>query len=246
MKSQMINITTYLKDFFTSITLSGKIVGAATILLVLALLILDSQDFTVPQFEAFVPYNSELFLKINNFNNRGLDLFFLNFLNGIFVYNNLGTGWLVVPIFIHLLVSYRAYLVTFFVSFSLQIIMIKLLKSIFFQARPTLVFDMSEFHAMLPETRNFSFPSGDVAFAFSLAVVMWFAVCKNRWLLILYIVYPIIIMWQRIYIGVHFPIDVLAGAVVGTVCAIIAITIFKQRIEEKDEKNDIGLQPDCS
>ena len=246
MKLQMTNMLTSIKDFFTSMTLSGKVVGIAAILLVLALLILESQDFAVPQFEAFVPYNAELFLKINSFNNRWLDIFFLNFLNGVFVYNNLGTGWLVVPIFIHLLVSYRAYLVTFFVSFSLQIITIKLLKSIFYQVRPTVIFEISEFHAMLPETQNYSFPSGDVAFAFSLAVVMWFAVYENKWLLALYILYPIIIMWQRIYIGVHFPVDVLAGAVIGTVCAIIAITIFKQRIEKKDEKNEIRLQPDCS
>jgi undecaprenyl-diphosphatase len=73
---------------------------------------------------------------------------------------------------------------------------------------------------------NPAFPSGHTAVAFAAAYTL------NR-------IYPGKMSWlyavagwvgiTRIYTGVHYPTDVLAGAVVGIACAIVATALFNKR-----------------
>jgi undecaprenyl-diphosphatase len=67
----------------------------------------------------------------------------------------------------------------------------------------------------LPETH--SFPSGHATVGFACATVLALAVPRLK--------YPLfalaaLIAWSRVYVGVHYPLDVLAGAVVGVALAI--------------------------
>jgi len=61
-------------------------------------------------------------------------------------------------------------------------------------------------------TTGFSFPSSHAAFAWALAVVL--SVKEPRWRWGLY-VFASLISFSRVYLGVHFPIDVVAGAFIG-------------------------------
>ena len=61
-------------------------------------------------------------------------------------------------------------------------------------------------------THNGSFPSGHAANTFMLAVLL--SVAKKRLFFIFYCVASIV-AFSRIYLGVHFPSDVLAGAFIG-------------------------------
>ena len=61
-------------------------------------------------------------------------------------------------------------------------------------------------------THNGSFPSGHAANTFMLAVLL--SVAKKRLFFIFYCVASIV-AFSRIYLGVHFPSDVLAGACIG-------------------------------
>jgi len=218
-----------------------------------ALIILSRINlFHIPQFEVLVPFNKELFLLINSFHNGAMDIFFLNFLNGAFTsFVEMGTGWLGVPIAIYIFIKYRHYFLPLVISFLLQTIIVHSLKNIFSQHRPPAAINPNEFHCFFENTGNNSFPSGDVGFAFSVAAVVWFAVYKNKPLLVLYIIYPIIIIWQRIYIGVHFPLDVLTGAVIGVLCAVISLKIspsieflyeqLKLKINRKGHNSDYEI-----
>jgi undecaprenyl-diphosphatase len=67
----------------------------------------------------------------------------------------------------------------------------------------------------LPET--FSFPSGHATVAFACATVLAMAVPRLRWPLY---ALAALIAFSRVYVGVHFPLDVLAGAVLGVGIAI--------------------------
>ena len=67
----------------------------------------------------------------------------------------------------------------------------------------------------LPGT--YSFPSGHAAVSFACATVLALAVPRLRWPLY---ALAALIAFSRVYVGVHFPFDVLAGAVIGVAIAI--------------------------
>ncbi|MGB8233279.1 MAG: phosphatase PAP2 family protein, partial [Methanobacterium sp.] len=49
------------------------------------------------------------------------------------------------------------------------------------------------------------------------------------------LVYAMIVGFSRIYIGVHYPIDVLIGALIGIICASIVLK-FENKILKKNDK----------
>lgn len=80
----------------------------------------------------------------------------------------------------------------------------------------------------------YSFPSGHTSSAFALATSV--SLCYPKW----YVIAPAFawafaVGYSRMYLGVHFPTDVLVGAVVGSGCAILSyqlnrMLVNKQRI----------------
>ncbi|MEA3489869.1 MAG: phosphatase PAP2 family protein [Candidatus Omnitrophota bacterium] len=69
-----------------------------------------------------------------------------------------------------------------------------------------------------------SFPSGHATVAFFTALIM--TKCFRRW----YIFYSAAaaVAVSRIYLGVHYPLDVVAGAVLGTVIGYILVHVSKK------------------
>ena len=76
------------------------------------------------------------------------------------------------------------------------------------RARPALDIQMS-----VPPDR-FSFPSGHTAAAFSLAIALS---AVSPWLVPLMLAVAILVGYGRLYLGVHYPLDVGAGAAVGLI-----------------------------
>ena len=72
-----------------------------------------------------------------------------------------------------------------------------------------------------------SFPSSHAAFAFALAVTVWF---YNRTLGIVYMVGAVIIGIGRVAGNVHFPIDIIGGAILGVFVAIVIDTVKLKKI----------------
>ena len=65
-----------------------------------------------------------------------------------------------------------------------------------------------------------SFPSGHAAIAFACATVIGAAVPQARvWLYVL----AALVAWSRAYVGVHFPLDVVAGALVGVGLGLVVL-----------------------
>ncbi len=63
---------------------------------------------------------------------------------------------------------------------------------------------------------GWSFPSGHAAWFFALAFVVWYANRKWGWW---FFALATIMGVARIYVGVHWPLDIAGGAAIGLLCA---------------------------
>lgn len=78
-------------------------------------------------------------------------------------------------------------------------------------------------HLLLPHATDSSFPSDHTAAAFAIAVVL--VAAHRRWG-ILALALAALVGYARIYVGDHYPTDVLAGAVVGCAAATVLLSRF--------------------
>lgn len=91
-----------------------------------------------------------------------------------------------------------------------------LLKNLVARTRPYEVIEGLTYLVKKPV--DYSFPSGHTGTSFAAAVVLFLSYPKKYsfWFLVL----AFLIGFSRLYVGVHYPTDVLAGALIGTVIAV--------------------------
>lgn len=83
-----------------------------------------------------------------------------------------------------------------------------------------------------------SFPSGHTSAAFAAGLV-WARTLPKQWMRRMAVIQAILMGMSRLYVGVHYPSDVLCGALVGTVCALLALwvgRVWQRRQEEKKHR----------
>jgi undecaprenyl-diphosphatase len=85
-----------------------------------------------------------------------------------------------------------------------------LLKPLFARTRPP--YALESVRLLVDTTRSFSFPSAHAANAFAVAAFVSSFYPRTR--LYLYFV-AALVAYSRVYVGVHFPSDIAAGAVLG-------------------------------
>ena len=87
-----------------------------------------------------------------------------------------------------------------------------LIKPIVARTRPYEV--NSAVSLLISKPLDYSFPSGHTAISFTVVSVLYFLRTKKYW--ILAFILASLIAFSRMYLYVHYPTDVLAGAIVGT------------------------------
>ena len=93
------------------------------------------------------------------------------------------------------------------------------IKPLVSRARPWVV--MEEFIPLVTSGDPNSFPSGHTCAAFAFGVALC-AVLPQRWAKAAALIAAALMGYSRLYVGVHFPTDVLAGAAIGTLCGLAA------------------------
>ncbi len=78
---------------------------------------------------------------------------------------------------------------------------------------------------------NMSFPSGQTAGAFALFVFLS-AFLKNKFFSIVGLILCLMVGLGRVYLGAHYPLDVLGGVVVGTFIGVFVRKLFPSRLEQ--------------
>ena len=80
--------------------------------------------------------------------------------------------------------------------------------------------------------RDYSFPSGHTAASFAAAAALWFADKKK--IAIPALVLAVLIAFSRMYFYVHYPTDVLGGAILGMVCGWLSYKLLSQKMKENN------------
>ena len=110
------------------------------------------------------------------------------------------------------------------IAFILNVIIVNLLlKNIFDRSRPFELVD--NFDLLIPPLKDGSFPSGHSSYAFTFFAIILF-MAKSKVLKMFTGILAFLIAFSRLYLYVHFPTDVLAGAVIGVFLALLAMKIY--------------------
>lgn len=103
------------------------------------------------------------------------------------------------------------------IAVGLSLVIGRGIQHFWFEARPWV--DHPNTLQLIPHSADASFPSDHSLVAGAVAMVILLA---WRWLGIVAVIVALLIGWGRVFVGVHYPGDVLAGLAIGAVCAIVA------------------------
>ncbi|MEI7933471.1 MAG: phosphatase PAP2 family protein [Chlorobiaceae bacterium] len=102
-----------------------------------------------------------------------------------------------------------------------------ILKPLVQRIRPC--FALDHVRLLVSQPRSYSFASSHAANAAAVATVIWIffhrGVLVEKLFTIIMILYALAISWSRVYVGVHYPGDVIAGMMIG-VCSAMLVYLF--------------------
>ncbi len=122
-------------------------------------------------------------------------------------------------------------------------VVVYLLKIIVAVPRPFIV--LSHVDLLIPEVKSYSFPSGHSASSFAVMMMIGLKYrlqFKGKTYRLLYplLAFAVLIAFSRVYIGVHYPLDVIFGAIIGILSAVLVIYIgWDEAIVDKISKISI-------
>lgn len=107
------------------------------------------------------------------------------------------------------------------ISFVVTFIICKLLGQLRYNEQPFA--ELENVNQLVFKEVNNSFPSDHTALFFSIMFAFYFYERKYKWL----IVFPFLMALSRIYVGVHYPLDVLVAAIVGISISYMIVKLIK-------------------
>lgn len=167
-----------------------------------------------------------LFSFINGFAGRWVWLDYF----GIFCADYLGYILLFV-LAILLLINYKKYwkmvLEALIAAGFTRFVLAEIIRQFWFRQRP---FVLQNFVPLIVQSaEEASFPSGHATFFFALATIVYF---YNKKLGIIFFIASFFIALARVFVGVHWPSDILAGALLGILMGYILNWLFRNHAKK--------------
>lgn len=170
-----------------------------------------------------VNQNIYLFYLING----GMENSFFNFIMPLITNFGGFFGWVFICLLIYLFGGRfgREVAILGLAALILSNVLVILLKIIIAEPRPFLA--LANVDLLTPESGS-SFPSGHTASSFAAATIIGLKYHhktkgKKYWLIYPLLLFAMIVGFSRIYVGVHYPYDVIFGAILGVICALIIL-----------------------
>ena len=165
------------------------------------------------------------FQLINGHHNPVADQFFK-----YFTYYGDGLMWL--PLGIFCFIYRRKYFVAVLAGLIISTILAQFLKRVVFpdELRP-IIYISKTFPVHVVDgvimKRVHSFPSGHATTAFAIALIIAYIINRRIWSVILPL-FALLAAYSRVYLGQHFPTDMLAGMCIGTFSAILSLLVYRK------------------
>ena len=170
---------------------------------------------------------SAVFISLNSYHPFWLNVFFINY---TFVGDGIFAIGMIVVYFLYFRKKKEA--MTLLYAFLISGITVQIIKNLVNAPRPRLFFEQGQYMFFLDGvslSNNSSFPSGHTATAFAIATIMILFLKNKKWQMPILLA-AALVGYSRIYLAQHFLIDVLIGAIIGTISGFVAfylVTNFK-------------------
>jgi membrane-associated phospholipid phosphatase len=162
---------------------------------------------------------SATFISLNSYHPFWLNVFFINY---TFIGDGIFAICLIALYFFYFKRKKKA--IALLYSFLLSGLAVQVIKNLVNSPRPKLYFEEGQYMFFMDgiSLSNYSsFPSGHTATAFAIATVLILFVKNKNWQLPILLA-AALVGYSRIYLAQHFLIDVIIGAIIGSVSGMIA------------------------
>lgn len=95
---------------------------------------------------------------------------------------------------------------------------------------------MEQIRCLVEPQADYSFPSGHTAVAFAASVPVF--IISSKKLGIIMIIFSVLMAFSRIYVCVHYPTDVIGGAVIGILCGVVTGMVIYPKLYSINNKRD--------
>ena len=178
--------------------------------------------------------DAELFLKLNAVFDGSVATFVFTLIT------QLGDGLVLALIIVPLMyvfsrARFKIHIIALVLSVAVSGLLVTVMKVAVNRPRPPEYFGSKgvEVHAPLGSPSDRSFPSGHTQTAFGAAAYL---ACVYPFLAPVFLVLAVLVGLSRIALGVHFPLDVLAGAIIGSAFSVIGFLVNRRRLRAFKER----------
>jgi len=186
--------------------------------------------------DEIIQYDKELLVFLNGLGNENWDTFWMTLTNQfswiplyvlflVLIFKAL--GWkkgLILMLFTALLITFSDQLTVFIKNYTERL-------------RPNRDPQINDIIRIIKNNKSFSFVSGHATTSTAVSLFMHLTLKKYYKYTIFFFIWPLLFAYSRIYIGVHFPIDVTMGALLGLLIGFVFYRLSVKLLLKIDSKN---------